>query len=280
MKIAKLSKQVGAEVTGVDLARELVNTDVAAILSAFNEHGVLIFAGQRKLSAKEHLHLARSFGETEPDDFQTLKSENPEVMVLDQINPKGQGADRWHADNTYREEPPQAIMIQAHQTAAEGGDTCFASMAAAWDLLSPPLQRMLKGLKAVHSVGPLLERTRDSGLYELPEMVVNSPPMSHHVVAKHPVTGRKYLNVNSQWVTHIEGLEEAESNALLDFLYEHIKSPEVQIRHRWREGDIAFWDNRSLLHYAVADYDTRRVMQRIVLAKVRQSATAGSGIKR
>lgn len=268
MKITKLSRRLGAEVTGIDLRQELDAAAIAAILAAFHEHSVLIFTGQQKLSVDQHLNLAQRFGETEPDDFQTFKSDHPEVMVLDQINPRGQGADRWHADNTYREEPPQAILIQAHQTAEQGGDTCFASMSAAWELLSPPLQRLFEGLNAVHSTGPLLERTRNSGLYEFPDVVANAPPMSHPIVATHPVTGRRYLNVNSQWVTHIEGLEEAESDALLRFLFEHLKSPEVQIRHRWREGDLAFWDNRCLLHYAVADYDTRRVMQRVVLRKI------------
>ena len=268
MKITKLSKRLGAEVTGIDLRQELDASASAAILAAFHEHSVLFFTGQAKLSAQHHLRLAQSFGETEPDDFQTFKSEHSEVMLLDQINPKGQGADRWHSDNTYRQEPPEAILIQAHQTAEHGGDTCFASMTAAWELLSPPLQRLFEGLNAVHSTGPLLERTRNSGLYEFPEAVASAPPMSHPIAATHPVTGRRYLNVNSQWVTHIEGLEEAESDALLRFLFEHQKSPEVQVRHRWHEGDLAFWDNRCLLHYAVADYDTRRVMQRVVVRKI------------
>jgi taurine dioxygenase len=268
MKITKLSKRIGAEVTDIDLTQVLNKAEIAAILAAFYEHSVLIFTGQKKLSNQQHLRLAQHFGETECDDFQTHKSENPEVMVLDQVNPRGQGADRWHADNTYREEPPQAIIIQAHQTAEEGGDTCFASMCAAWEMLSPPFQRIFEELNSVHSTAPLLERTRNSGLFEFPEAIAKAPPVSHPVVVTHSVMGRKYLNVNSQWVTHIEGLEEPESDALLRFLFEHLKSPEVQIRHRWREGDLAFWDNRCLLHYAVADYDTRRVMQRVVLAKV------------
>jgi taurine dioxygenase len=274
MQIEKLSRRVGSAITGVDLSRSLNEFDIAAILAAFQEHGVVIFTGQEKLTAEAHLRLARQFGETEADDFQTLSSEDPEVMMLDQVSPRGQGADRWHADNTYRKDPPRAIMIQAHQIAEEGGDTCFASMAAAWDLLSPPFQRMLDGLTAVHSAGPLLERTRNSGLYEFPKAVAKAPPMSHPVIATHPVSGRKYININSQWVTHIEGLEEAESMTVLNFLYEHLKSPELQIRHRWREGDMAFWDNRCLLHYAVADYDTRRVMQRVVLTNVRAPVTA------
>jgi taurine dioxygenase len=111
-----------------------------------------------------------------------------------------------------------------------------------------------------------LERTRNSGLYEFPEKLATLPPVKHPVITVHPDTGRRVLNVNSQWVTHIDGLTKAESDTLLAMLFEHIKSPEIQVRHRWREGDIAFFDNLCTQHYAVADYDTRRVMQRIFLS--------------
>ncbi len=125
---------------------------------------------------------------------------------------------------------------------------------------------MLEGLRAIHSTGRLIERTRNSGLYQIPDTLAARPPVSHPIIAVHPKTGRRMLNVNSQWTTRIEGLTEAESEALLGFLLEHVKSPEIQVRYRWRQGDIAFLDNLCTQHYAVADYDTRRVMQRIVLA--------------
>jgi taurine dioxygenase len=266
MKVKKLTSRIGAEVSGINVSRPLDAATISAITDAFHEHSVLFFTGQRILSAEEQLRFARRFGKIEVDDFQTHASAVPEVMILDQTQPKGQGADRWHADSTYHHLPPMGIMLQAHRLPDSGGDTCFAGMYAAYDLLSPPIQQMLDGLTAVHSTSPLIERTRGSGLYKIPENLAQRPPVSHPVIAIHPRTGRRMLNVNSQWTTRIEGLTTAESDALLGFLFEHVKSPEIQLRFRWREGDIAFLDNRSVQHYAVADYDTRRVMQRIVLA--------------
>jgi taurine dioxygenase len=266
MKVEKLTSRIGAKVSGIDVSQPLDAAIIATITDAFHEHSVLFFTGQRILSGEEQLGFARYFGTIEVDDFQTHASALPEVMILDQTQPKGQGADRWHADSTYHRLPPKGILLQAHRLPDSGGDTCFAGMYAAYDLLSPPIRQMLDGLRAVHSTSPLIERTRGSGLYQIPEELARRPPVSHPVIATHPRTGRRMLNVNSQWTTRIEGLTTAESDALLGFLFEHVKSPEIQIRFRWSEGDIALLDNLAVQHYAVADYSTRRVMQRIVLA--------------
>ncbi len=91
------------------------------------------------------------------------------------------------------------------------------------------------------------------------------PPVSHPVVTQNPTTGRRRLFVNSLYTSRIEGLSEPESSALLAMLFEHIKSPEFQLRYSWSVGDIAFWDNHAVQHYAVADYTERRRMQRVTL---------------
>lgn len=266
MKVHKLTSRIGAEVSGIDVSQPLNAAVVSAITDAFHEHSVLFFTRQRILSGEEQLRFARNFGEIEIDDFQTHASAMPEVMILDQTQPKGQGADRWHADSTYHQLPPKGIVLQAQRLPESGGDTCFAGMYAAHDLLSPPIRQMLAEMTAVHSTSPLIERTRAAGLYKIPEELARRPPVSHPVIAIHPRTRRRMLNVNSQWTTHIEGLTAVESDALLKLLFEQVKSPEIQVRFRWREGDVAFLDNLAVQHYAVADYDTRRVMQRIVLA--------------
>lgn len=267
MKVEKVTARIGAEVTGIDVSQPLDAATIADIAEALHQHQVLFFTGQRALSAEENLRFARYFGEVEIDDFQTYASPVPQVMTLDQTRPKGQGSDNWHTDSTYQPVPPQGTMLQAHVVPESGGDTLWASTYAAYELLSPPMQRLLEGLEAVHSTRPLLERTRNSGLYAFPEKLADLPPIKHPIVTVHPDTGRKALNVNSQWVTHIDGLSKAESDAILAMLYEHIKSPEIQVRHRWRVGDLAFFDNLCTQHYAVADYDTRRLMQRVFLSR-------------
>jgi taurine dioxygenase len=266
MKVEQVTARIGAEVSGIDVSQPLDDATIAAITEAFHQHSVLFFSGQRPLSPAEQASFARQFGEVEVDDFQTHASILPEVMTLDQIAPKGQGSDHWHTDSTYHLAPPQGTMLQMHVLPESGGDTLFASMYAAYELLSPPMQRLLDGLSAVHETYMLLERTRNSGLYEVPDSIAKAPPVTHPVVHVHPDTRRKSLNVNSQWTTRIEGMSKAESDALLAMLYEHVKSPEIQVRWRWHVGDIAFFDNLCTQHYAVADYDTRRVIQRVALA--------------
>src|SRR5262249_13517209 len=125
------------------------------------------------------------------------------------------------------------------------------------------MQGYLEGLEAYHSYAQMMERqARKRGTR--PGLDVNDhPPFKHPVVAVHPETGRKLLFVNYNWTSHIDGLPPAESAAILTYLYEHVKSPDYQVRLRWNVGDIVFWDNRATQHYAVADYTERRLLHRV-----------------
>jgi taurine dioxygenase len=266
MKVEKVTSRIGARVSGIDLAQPLDGSTVAAIRSALLDNVVLFFVGQNKLDPDQHIRLARYFGEIDIPEFKTRAPNHPEVMVLDQVDPKGQGSDSWHADNTYLEAPPMGALLQAHLLPPVGGDTCFASMYAAYEGLSPAMQSFFDGLTAQHGTAKLVERTRDKALYSIPDSLVNRPPVSHPIVAVHPETGRRLLNVNNNWTLSIDGLTKAESDHWLKFLLDHVKSPEFQVRHRWQVGDVTFWDNRCAQHYAVADYTERRVMQRIVMS--------------
>jgi taurine dioxygenase len=163
------------------------------------------------------------------------------------------------------ETPPMGSILQARLLPPVGGDTCFASMSAAYEALSAPMQHFLDGLTATHSLEQMVERTKHVAGASLRDSLSKWPPVSHPVVRVHPESGRKMLNVNANWTQSINGLVKAESNSLLCFLLDHVKSPEFQVRLRWRAGDVAFWDNRAVQHYAVADYTSRRVMQRITI---------------
>ena len=256
---------IGANIRGVDLSNPLDADTVGLLKRALNDHLVLFFRDQALLSVDAHVRFAHYFGEIDLPLFRTKSSERPEVLVLDQVAPKGEGADSWHADNTYMTNPPMGSILQARILPPVGGDTCFSSMVAAYEALSPVLRGFLDGLTATHTLEQMVERTKHVAGRSLRDSLSQWPPVSHPVVRVHPESGKKMLNVNANWTQSIDGLSQAESAALLRFLFDHVKSPEFQVRLHWSVGDIAFWDNRAVQHYAVADYSSRRVMQRITI---------------
>jgi len=265
VKVQRLTSSIGAEVSGVDLGSDLDAPTVAALRTALLDHLVLFFRDQ-ELEGDRHVRFAERFGPISVPTFTTGSSTRPEIIVLDQVGPKGEGADSWHADNTYMVEPPMASILRAVQLPAVGGDTCFASMYAAYDALSPAMRCFLDRLTAVHDINVMVERTKHLANAGLRESAARWPPAVHPVVRVHPETGRRLLNVNRNWTVRIEQLTPAESDALLEFLYRHLASPDFQCRFHWTEGAVAFWDNRVVQHYAVPDYTERRVMERVTVA--------------
>jgi taurine dioxygenase len=257
---------IGADVRGIDLSQPLGAEIVSRLKAALSDHLVLFFRDQPLLTTDQHIRFAKYFGEIDLPLFRTKSSASPEVLVLDQVAPKGEGADSWHADNSYMATPPMGSILQARILPNIGGDTCFASMSAAYDALSPVMREFLDGLTATHSLEQMVERTRHVAGASLRDKISEWPAVSHPVVRVHPESGRKMLNVNANWTVSIDGLAWEESRALLRFLLDHVKNPEFQVRLHWNVGDIAFWDNRAVQHYAVADYAERRMMQRITIA--------------
>lgn len=266
MKIERVTGAAGARVTGIDVSRPLGAETISGIWDAINRHGVLFFPDQAVLTAEQHLALAEQFGEIETPPLLTRQSEHPQVLIVEFDQPKGSGADVWHADGTHTERPPMGTFIQAHILPDFGGDTCFSCMYSAYEALSPAIRTLLDGLTAQHSTEMLFARTRDRDQqYGDSAMRVPKPPVSHPIVTVNPATGRRRLFVNKNYTTRIDGLSEPESDYLLGFLFDHIKSPEFQLRYTWKVGDLAFWDNHAVQHYAVADYTQRRRMQRVTL---------------
>jgi taurine dioxygenase len=262
----RVTGAAGADVYGIDLTRPLTTETFNAIHEGLLEHLVLFFREQKMLTLDQHMALVKHFGDPEPTPFRRAGSNAPEdLLILDQTDPKGSEAAHFHADNTFRVEPPMGAILQAHTLPERGGDTCFASMYAAYDALSPRMQAYLDGLEAYHSYAQMMERLARKGLVK-PGLNLNDyPPVKHPVVARHAETGRKLLFVNYNWTTYIDGLPADESAMILKFLYEHIKSPEFQVRLRWITGDVVFWDNRVVQHHAVADYNERRLIHRIAI---------------
>ena len=267
LAVRPLTAAIAAEVRGVELAQPLAESDVDALRQALLEHHVLVFRRQA-LTPDEQVAFARRFGAVSPAPISPKHSTSSDYIVLDQVAPRGEGADRWHSDNTFMAEPPMGSILRAVQLPEVGGDTCFANMIAAYEALSPPFQQLVDGLQAVHDITPAMERAIASGqsTADLRAMQEAWPPVEHPVVRTHPETGKKALFVNGSVTTRITGLEESESVTLLAFLTAHVQSPMFQCRIRWEPGTVLFWDNRSVQHYAVPDYTERRVMHRVTLA--------------
>jgi len=140
-------------------------------------------------------------------------------------------------------------------------------MHAAYDALAAPLRRMIDELEAVHDITKPMRKAIAAGhsTESLAEIQAKWPPVVHPVARTHPVTGRKALYVNGNSTTHIVGLSERESEAILRLLIDHVRDPVFQCRFQWDLHSIAFWDNRSVQHYAVPDYTERRIMNRVTL---------------
>jgi taurine dioxygenase len=267
LAIQPATTAIGAEVSGVDLAAPLSDEVRDEILAALDNHLVLFFPNQG-ITPAEQLAFARRLGEISVAPFGPKDGANPDVTILDQVAPKGEGADSWHADNTFMVNPPFASILRAEVIPSVGGDTCWANMYLAYEGLSAPIRSMIDGLSAVHDITRMLARAIELGKSDDNVRVMQErwPPVSHPVVRTNRETGRKALFVNRNWTTRIEGLGERESAVLLDLLCDQALRPDYQVRFRWTAGSVAIWDNRWAQHYAVPDYTERRVMCRVTLA--------------
>jgi taurine dioxygenase len=262
--VKKLTASIGVEIGGVDLSQPLSPETVAVVKQAYKDNLVVFFRDQQPLDDETHCRVGRYFGTLDLSEIQPTPRAHKEILVLDQVSPKGEGADRWHRDRTYLEAPPQGSILQCVQRADLGGDTCWASMYAAYDALSAPMRNIVDNLTARHSIERLASYSKKVS-ETLGDRLKTWPTTIHPLVEVHPDTGRKALNVNANWTAEIVGMTHTESEALLTFLFDHVKSPEFQVRFTWKVNDVAFWDNRCCLHYAVADYTSRRIMKRVAL---------------
>jgi taurine dioxygenase len=264
VSVEPLTTAIGAEIHGVDLGRELDDEAIAGVRQALLDHLVVFFRDQ-DITPADQLRFCERFGPVMLPLIDTESTEQPGVTVLDQIAPKNQYTDRWHTDHSFMPEPPLGTVLRAVQLPSVGGDTCFASMYAAYDDLSSSMQRFLEGLTAVHSTALVAGSTSIDRVFRRDESN-RIEPVVHPVVRTHPETGRNLLYVCGNFTTRIVELGETESASVLRFLFDHINSPAFHCRFRWEPNSVAFWDNRSTQHLAVPDYGERRVMHRCMIS--------------
>ncbi len=265
LDIVPLTPTIGAEVRGFDMAAPS-DDDLRRVEQALYDHLVLFFRDQ-DVSPEQQLRFANWFGPIEEHGYTTVHPEVPGVTVIDVTDPAGLGTDNWHSDSSGKPCPALGAVLRAVQLPAVGGDTCWASMYAAYEALSDPIRGLLEGLTAVHDFARPLEHAIAAG-YRSPvsveEVRRRFPPIEHPVVRTHPATRRRGLFVNHNYTTRICGISREESDTLLPFLVAHVGRPDFQVRFHWTTGSVAFWDNRCTQHFAIADYGGhRRVMHRV-----------------
>jgi taurine dioxygenase len=257
MNVRPLHPLFGAEVTGLDLSRD-VQTYARELRRIFLDRSVLVIRNQT-LSEAQFVALAKAFGPIEPYEStvgQFLMKDHPDVLVLSNIVRNGQpigirdAGQYWHTDRSYVENPAWAsllhpIVLPVDSLGVTRGSTQFTSTLAAFDALDEPMKGRLRPLRAVHHY-----------IYRYTAAPENRlPDASHPIALRHPYNGRESLYVNKGFTSHVEGLSEDDSRDLLQTLYAHVAQPERTYTHDWRPGDLLLWDNFATQHNAIRDYE-------------------------
>jgi taurine dioxygenase len=264
---------LGAEIRGVDLSEPLGDNAFALIERAYDEHGVIFFRDQ-KVTPLQQVAFTRRFGEIEYNIFAERWSVpgSPEIVVVSNVTeddkPVGvrRAGENWHSDMCYTARPPRGTMLYALETpdlhGLPLGDTEFASAAAAWDALPETMRTFLGARRAAFDfVG------RKRAFPPTQTEIDRNPPVTHPIARTHPRTGRKCLYVMRDDCTGIDGLGAEEAEALIAALADHVIKPAFIYRHQWRPGDLLLWDNCTVQHRAIQDYDLpqRRLMHRTTM---------------
>jgi taurine dioxygenase len=260
----------GAYVEDVQLdALNQSTTDT--LRDALGEYGVLFFREQ-SLTPDQHIALAERFGEININRFFTPVDGYPKIaQVLKEPDQQKNIGEQWHTDHSYDQIPALGSILVARELPKTGGDTIFASMFAAYDALDDAMNQKLAGLTATHSsrhaFGPQAYEEDDDLAGRLGNTAAATQDAIHPLIISHPISGKKALYVNPGFTLHINELEAAESDALLQQIYTHCQNPDFSHRFSWQDGSIAFWDNRATWHSAMNDYaGQRRLMHRITVA--------------
>jgi taurine dioxygenase len=260
--VSPLTPAIGAEIGNVDLG-QVTDQEIIDIRAALLKHKVVFFREQT-LSQAQHIGLARGFGELEIHPATPSSQSNPEVLHIAH-GPESKGQENfWHSDVTWREKPSLGSILKAVKVPAVGGDTLFANMVLAYELLPENMKEAITGRVAIHDIARVFAKRLNKSAEELRERY---PPVEHPIVRTHPETGESVLYVNTAFTSHIKDMDRDESAQLLRTLYLTAANPEIQCRFRWEKGALAFWDNRASQHFASSDYFPQvRKMERVTIA--------------
>ena len=253
LEVKPFSPILGAEIYGLDLSKTLSRENLAKIKSAFSYYQVLFFKDQKEIAPEKHIELGKLFGNLHLHPAAPTMKGHPEIFEIHVTKEsKIANGEFWHSDVSCDEEPPLGTMLQLHVLPKCGGDTMFSNMYTAYESLSDTFKSIIDKLTATHESAHIYRgRYADRGKHD---ENIFCPKASHPVVRTHPETKKKALFVNRTFTTKINGFSSRESDLILEFLFKHAEHLDHQIRYRWSQNDLVFWDNRCCMHRAIWDY--------------------------
>jgi taurine dioxygenase len=271
MKVKLLSGALGAEISGINL-KDSTKENYKKINNLLLEHKVIFFRNQ-DITHEEQIALAQNWGPLENHAYVKGLDKHPEIVrIIKTKQEKNQWGENWHTDVSYNVKPTKAVILKSIKIPPVGGDTCFSNMELAWETLDEEIKKKIKDKKAIHSsLGAAFFVDSYKGMQGHEKRNYDEYSNEHPVVRTHPETGKKILYVNWTYTKQIIGLEKKESDEILKKIFEHQARLDLTCRFNWTENAVAMWDNRSVLHYAIADFypgrglGYERIMDRIAI---------------
>ena len=271
MELKLLSGALGAEIKGIDL-KDTSYKNIKIINDLLLEHKVIFFRNQ-VINVNQHKALAEKFGPLETHAYVKGLNDHPEIIrIIKTEDEQNQWGENWHCDVSYNKKPTKAVILKSIKIPPVGGDTCFSNMELAWDTLKDEIKEKIKDKKAIHSsLGAEFFIDNFKKMDGNKKRNYNEYSNEHPIVRTHPETGKKILFVNWTYTKKIVGLSKEESDDILKILFEHQTRLELTCRFTWSENTICIWDNRSVIHFAIADFypgrglGYERIMDRIAI---------------
>ena len=268
--LEQITPTIGAEISNIDLSQDLSEEKLDQIYQDLIDYKVIFFRNQ-EISPKNHIALAKSFGEIEPPHpvYPHVK-DFPEIVLLENDANNPPDTDEWHTDVTFKSDPAFASILYSKIIPPSGGDTLWCSLSAIYEALPDDTKKYLETLRAVHDMGSFrnnfIDDDNEKSAQNVNEGFQKFGNAIHPMVKVHPISKNKLLYINPGFTSQIVGMNMTDSNNLLTYLFNFMNKPEFQIRFKWSANTIAIWDNRCTMHYAIGDYMPHyRQMNRITV---------------
>ncbi|MBH67631.1 MAG: taurine dioxygenase [Rhodospirillaceae bacterium] len=271
ISVLPLSGAMGAEITGVDLSRNLSNRTLKEIQRAFLEYLVIVFHDQF-LNPADYKLFAQKFGELVPYPFVEGLLEHPEIFeIRKEPGEKRNFGGNWHSDMSFTRIPPLGTMLYALEVPSKGGDTMLTNLYLAYENLSEGMKSILNSMQGEYSAALKHAGGREAVMnatrFEIQNLDRADEASFHPIVRIHPETGKRALYVSSGHLSRFKDMTVEESKPILNFLRDHATQPDFTCRVNYRKGSLVLWDNRCTQHRALNDYHgERRVMHRLTIS--------------